>query len=223
MEILSSGTAPCNREAQIRHSCKSGAGARQGATTSQAVAWLLLCLPLALQHQVPASAPHRARLLICCQTTPSHLLSGAEGRGMLSASTPHCATPHCAAPQLCWNKVPGHCMEHFGREAAGSKQLKPSGRTDPVPQLPPLETSPWFAADGPRTYAHLMDHLRAREMGESLPFSASACSQPRQCHGVCTALVLAAELRCSCSICGRRSGSCSHGAWRAGQELHLHR
>lgn len=67
MEILSSGTAPCNREAQIGHSCKSGAGARQGATTSQAAAWLLLCLPLALQHQVPASAPP--------QGTAAHLLS----------------------------------------------------------------------------------------------------------------------------------------------------
>lgn len=41
---------------------------------------------------------HRASLLICCQTIPSPVLGGIEGRGLLLHSS-------CSQTRLCWNKL----------------------------------------------------------------------------------------------------------------------
>lgn len=121
--------------------------------------------------------------------------------------------------RLCWNEVSGHSKEHSGRESAGSKGESPSAWTTSVPHLPPLGASPWFVADSPGTYPHVMDHLRAREMGESLPSSSSAC-------GLLPAVAVPWCLQgpgagCRAEMLLPHLWELMRIGWRAGQQLHL--
>lgn len=154
----------------------------------------------------PASAIPQVIAAHLLSNHPSPLLGVAEGRGLAASST-----PQLLQPWLCWNELFGH-KEHFESGAAGRKRDSLSAWITRVPQPPPLTSIP-FAADGRETSAHLMDHLRVREMGGGsafLLFCMEFAPQPWQCHDTGKAPVLAAgqEPRCSIPTSDSRSGSC---------------
>jgi len=176
MGILSPGTAPCSREAQIQHSCKFRIGAYQGATASLAAAGILLCFPRHWLHQAASPSPPAGHhCSSACHTTPGPLPGGAEGRGTLAASAPHCAAPQLLLPatalleRAVWAQQ-GALWEGGCRQQRG----EPFCMDHSCSSAPSLGRSPFFAADSPGTCAHLMDHLRAGTMGESLLSSSSA-------------------------------------------------
>lgn len=90
IRTFSLGSALCSSETQIQCSCKSKAGVCQGATHP--------ALPPLALPALGCQPSHRASLLVCCQTTPSTVLGGIEGRGLLLHSS-------SSQTWLCWNKL----------------------------------------------------------------------------------------------------------------------
>lgn len=74
----------------IECSSKSKAGVCQSATDP--------ALPLLALPALGCQPSHRASLLICCQTTPSPVLRGIKGGGLLLHSS-------SSQTWLCWNKL----------------------------------------------------------------------------------------------------------------------
>lgn len=136
---------------QIQCSCKCKAGVCQGATDP--------ALPPPALPAPGCQPPHRASLLVCCQTTPTPALGGTEGRGLLLHSP-------SSQTWLCWNEL------NTARSTLGtdSKRETLSAGTTPVP----LSFTSMVVPDSRGTYAHLMDNLSIREMGKSLPSSSSS-------------------------------------------------
>lgn len=141
---LGLGSALCNSETQIECSSKSKAGVCQSATD-------LALLPLALPA-LGCQPSHRASLLICCQTTPSPVLGGIKGRGLLLHSS-------SSQTWLC-------CSKLTERSSLGthSKWETPSAKTTPVPLS--FTSIPLVCSRQPRNLCSSHGHPQHQRDGE---------------------------------------------------------
>lgn len=122
---------------------------------------------------------------------------------MLPASAPHCAAPWLLLSAIAL--LEQAAWAHHGALSEGGC------RQQTVPLLREHHLGLLQMAQGPMPISQTtLEPKRWGSLCLSLLLHV-VCSQPWQCCGVCTPLVLAAELRCSCYISGGRSGSCHTG------------